>query len=55
MQDIVDSLSTHQILLIPIALFLAVFGYAIVKRLLKLVFFLAMFMAIFTGLLYLVA
>lgn len=55
MQDIVNYLSTHQILLIPIALFLAVFGYAIVKRLLKLVLFLAVFLAIFAGLVYLVA
>ena len=55
MQDIVDYLSEHQIMLIPIALFLAVFGYAIVKRLLKLVLFLAVFLAIFAGLLYVVA
>ena len=55
MQDIVDYLSAHQILLVPIALFLAVFGYAIVKRLLRLVLFLAVFLAIFGGLLYLVA
>ena len=55
MQDIVDYLSEHQLMLIPIALFLAVFGYAIVKRLLKLVLFLAMFLAIFAGLLYMVA
>ena len=55
MQDIVNYLSTDQIFLIPVALFLAVFGYAIVKRLLRLVLFLAVFLAILAGLLYLVA
>jgi len=53
--DIVSSIRGSQPLLIVTALLLSFLGYAIIKRLLKLVLFLAVFLATYAGLVYLMA
>jgi hypothetical protein len=53
--DIVSSIRESQPLLIVTALLLSFLGYAIVKRLLKLVLFLVVFLAVYAGLVYLAA
>lgn len=45
-------LSENQILLVLVAFILALLGYALVKRLLKLALFVAVFLVIYSGLVY---
>ncbi len=53
--DTLSSIRGSQPLLLVTALLLSFLGYTIIKRLLKLVLFLTIFMAIYTGLVYLLA
>ncbi len=53
--DTLSSIRGSQPLLLVTALLLSFLGYAIIKRLLKLVLFLTIFIAIYTGLVYLLA
>ena len=46
------TLTESRILLIGAAFLLAIFGYAIIKRLLKMALFLAVFIAAYSGLVY---
>jgi len=55
MSEIVAYLSEHQILLLVAAFLLAFLGYAVVKRLLKLALFTAVFIGIYMGLVYFLA
>ncbi|MFO8172786.1 MAG: hypothetical protein ACQET1_01975 [Gemmatimonadota bacterium] len=55
MQDLFQyagGLSENQILLVLVAFILALLGYALVKRLLKLALFVAVFLVIYSGLVY---
>jgi len=47
-----ELVADHQILLVPAALLLAVFGYAVIKRLLKLALFLLVFAGAYAALVY---
>ena len=50
--EFLTAIAESRILLIGAAFLLAIFGYAIIKRLLKLALFLAVFLAAYSGLVY---
>jgi hypothetical protein len=53
--EILAYVTEHQVLLLVAAFLLAFFGYALVKRLLKLALFMAVFIGIYLGLVYFLA
>lgn len=55
MQEIADFLSANPLFLLPLAFLLAIVGYALVKRLLKMALFLIVFVGIYAGLVYILA
>lgn len=55
LSEVLDYLMANQILLVLAAFLLAVLGYALVKRLLKMALFAAIFIGIYSGLVYFLA
>jgi hypothetical protein len=55
LSEVLAYVTENQILLVPAAFLLAFLGYAVVKRLLKLVLFAVVFIGIYLGLVYLLA
>ena len=53
--ELIDYLAGNQILLVVAAFLLAFLGYALIKRLLKMALFVLVFIAIYTGLVYVLA
>ena len=52
LQEYLTTLTESRLFLIGAAFLLAIFGYAIIKRLLKLALFVAVFIAAYSGLVY---
>ncbi|MFC1575333.1 hypothetical protein ACFL5A_01635 [Gemmatimonadota bacterium] len=52
LSEFLATIAENQLLLIPAALILAVLGYALIKKLLKMALFLVVFFGIYSGLVY---